>query len=358
VRVWHLCSNRWNSAVTEYALSAARALALAGHPGVFTPLAASPAEARAREHLETRPVANFGALDLRELTALARELRPDLILTYGGPETFLSKLLRRQTGARVVRFRGQAVGAGGPLGAARSRLQHAHVDLVLTPSESLAKEARRIESVRVESVPLGLDASSFARSAPAPRSVGAGRPELVVLGRLDPVKGHATLLKIFTGVLKEWPSAWPRPLLHIVGEPANLSAAHITHAAAAAGVAPEDYRLTTGRVADVAGLLSRATLGVIPSLGSEIICRVAEEFLLCGTPVAVSGVGSLSEVLIDETMGVTWRGLGDVAAAAALTAWLQRSTDEGEASKAARAARARAAFSLEAMGAALLQALR
>jgi hypothetical protein len=36
--VWILCSNRWNSAITEYALSAARALKLSGWSVFFSGL--------------------------------------------------------------------------------------------------------------------------------------------------------------------------------------------------------------------------------------------------------------------------------------------------------------------------------
>src|SRR5690606_765274 len=60
-RCWHLISNRWNSAITEYALNAARALSLKGADNLFSPLAGSPAEERAREY-DLR-VATFARFD-------------------------------------------------------------------------------------------------------------------------------------------------------------------------------------------------------------------------------------------------------------------------------------------------------
>ena len=345
--VWHLSSNRWNSAITEYALSAARALMLAGHRSVFTPLAGSPAEARAERYLETRAVPRFTVAELGKLRTMAREIRPDVIMTYGGPETFLSKAL---PGA-VVRFRGQALDAGGFASGARQRFAHAHAALLLAPSEALAAQLTALAPEQAAvCVPLGCDTQVFTRVPAA--SLGE-RPELVVLGRLDPVKGHAAMMRLMVRVLGDWPGDLPRPRLHVVGEPANLSATYLTELVKAAGLTfGDDFRLTATRVPDIARLLSEATLGVVPSLGSEIICRVAEEFLLCGTPVVVSGVGSLDEVLFSDAGG-SYRGLGDEEAAALLGAWTRQSLAEGEAAKVARAAQARALFSLESMGAAL-----
>ena len=42
---------------------------------------------------------------------------------------------------------------------------------------------------------------------------------------------------------------------------------------------------------------------MVSSIGSEVICRVSEEFLLSGVPVVLNDVGSLSECLIHENFG-------------------------------------------------------
>lgn len=348
MKVWHLSSNRWNSAITEYALSAARALAMRGHPTVFFPLAGSPAEARARGYeLETRPLPAFGLRALGVLRGMAARERPDWIIAYGGPESQLAKGLP----GRTARFRGQDVPRGLVADLAQ-KLALAGLDRVIAPSVFIEQQLQGLfPAAKVRIVTLGVDASKYRRV------LGDGRPArpmVVVLGRLDPVKGHAAILDLMKPVWAGWGEA-QKPLLHIIGEPANLSADDLRRLIAERK-AENDVLLTAARVADVAGILSGAALGVVPSLGSEVICRVAEEFLLCGTPVLVSGAGSLNEILFRDA-GASYAGCKPAEAAALMRKWIVRSVAEGEARKAERASNARARFSLEAMGAGLEAAL-
>lgn len=347
--IWHLVSNRWNSAITEYALSAARALETAGHASVVSPLAGSPGHARASEAgLATRPLPSFGLSQLGTALSLAREIKPDAIMTYGGPETVLSLFLKTATKARVVRFRGHEIQSVDLLARLRQRLSHAHVDILLTPSRGLAEALSRLDSKRtIRSVVLGCDEARFRRIQPP----DGGRPELLVLGRLDPVKGHGALFGIFAAMKPLWTRTEMPPRLHVVGQPANLSVEDLKGLAVAAGLSlGSDVLFTSTRVESIAQLLSSATVGVVPSVGSEVIARVAEEFLLCGTPIAVSGVGSLDEALCFEGAGMSYRGMSMGDAARALTSLVERAWDEGEAVKVRRAERAKQVFSLRAMG--------
>jgi glycosyltransferase involved in cell wall biosynthesis len=159
-------------------------------------------------------------------------------------------------------------------------------------------------------------------------------------------------------VLAGWPRERVTPCLHIVGEPANLQSSQLIALAAGQGlVLGKDFRLTDTRVADVPSLLSRAALGLVPSIGSESICRVAAEFLLCGTPIAVSGVGSLEDMLF-EGAGLSYRGLKDEDAAKLIQELTLTSLSEGEEAKRRRALRARETCSLAKMGQRLSQILR
>ncbi len=346
-RIWHLLSNRWNSAITEYALSTARALKDQGHATLFSPLADSPAEDRARQYFECEAFAKFGVTEMGRAFALADEYRPDVVITYGGPETFLASILKRSRDMALVRFRGQDVDTAGFGPSLKHRLAHRFVDLVLTPSKRLADAVQRLDaSARVASVTLGIDTEAYRRIAAPP----AARPELLIFGRLDPVKGHHAALRIMAKILATWPKDFPRPRLHIAGQPANVSRTHIEQWVKESQlVVGDDVLLTLERVADVPTLLSRATLGWVPSLGSEIICRVAEEFLACGTPVALSGAGSLDETLFDGA-GFSYGGKSEDETARLFSTWLPAVLREDESAKATRAATARALFSLETMG--------
>jgi glycosyltransferase involved in cell wall biosynthesis len=306
---------------------------------VFFPLEGSPAAERAKGYgLDTTPLPSFG------LAALARlKGKPDRLIAYGGPETLLIKTFRGEK----WRFRGQEVERG-LIGDAKQRIGLAGIDAVIAPSVALAQQLDGlVPPARLKVVPLGIDTEAYRRVGPAP---AGERPQVVVLGRLDPVKGHAALLELMAKVWDGWEGP-ARPLLHIVGEPANLSEAELRQMVSARRV-EADVKLTVGRVADVARLLSEAALGVVPSLGSEVICRVAEEFLACGTPIVVSGVGSLGEVLFQDA-GASYGGCPPNEAVGILRKWIMRGATEGEKKKQDRAAAAQERFSLAAMGLAL-----
>ena len=354
--IWHLCSNRWNSAITEYALSAARALALGGHETLFVAKVGTPAAKRASVHLPTREIVDFSWRGWLDLWALMRKNPPDIVIVYGGPEAFLAGLLKATRPLKVLRFQGQEL-TQKAFQKERYRLAHRHVDLILTPSAAMAAAVRRLHPwQQVIPVVLGCDADRLQRPAFAEAPVK--RPEMLIFGRLDPVKGHRAMITRFASLLRAWDRKSPAPRLHIIGEPANLAAADLMGYVAAEGLRwGDDVVVTVQRLDDVAATLSNACLGVVSSLGSEVICRVAEEFLLCGTPVAVSGVGSLDEVLFPGA-GFSYGQMSDEEATAAFCHWLALSAGEGVAAKNARAQAARREFSLEAMANALSNALR
>ena len=61
--VWHLVSNRWNSAVTEFAISAARALEGLGYQNIISPKNQSPAHNLALRHdFLLKPLEDFKTL--------------------------------------------------------------------------------------------------------------------------------------------------------------------------------------------------------------------------------------------------------------------------------------------------------
>jgi len=350
-RIWHLCSNRWNSAITEYALSTVRALAAEGNHCVFTPLADSPADLRARQHanaFQLRPIRAFGPRQLPQVARAAAEIAPDVVVTYGGPETTFIGLIRANPPFHRVRFRGQEL-LPGPFIHQRHLWAHRQTDLIVTPSAALTGALLPHSKCPVVTIQLGCDSTKYRRVTPQ-TAVGSDRIGILVLGRFDLVKGHREALALFSELKRLWPTEQRRLQLHFIGEPANLTTANLEDLVIASGLRlGDDVIITDRRIGDIADNLSRAGIGLIPSTGSEIICRVAEEFLLCGTPVAVSGVGSLSEVLFDGA-GCSFASQTMKDTVNLLLDWTLRSSAELESAKVQRAERAKERFSLAAMG--------
>jgi len=246
----------------------------------------------------------------------------------------------------VVRFRGQDQDLSEPLSRWDLRLNIGYCAGILTPAQVVRDAFQAVlPGKAIASVPLGLDAAVFYARPRKPLPV----PRVLLVGRLDPIKGHERFFKVFKALLDAWHLPIPKPYLEVIGQSSNILAADLRASAKALGLNEGiDWGLVAERVPNLPERMANATLGVIPSLGSEVICRVAEEFLLSGTPIAVAPVGSLSETLCEEDFGAV---LGDPEDdLVTLRRLLFQAFQESQATREARARAAARVFSLEAMG--------
>ena len=341
--IWHLVSNRWNSAITEYALSSAKALAGRGYTSIFSALEGSSAKSRAKAcGLETLSLPGFSLMQVPQLLKIERAIHADCVLLYGGQETFLSKFIGVK---KQIRFFGQDLRT--PFLRFPGFLSsYSHIEKILVPNQIIAEQVRSCAIGKpCQRIILGLASLPWSSQNESARTF-----DLTILGRLDPIKGHEPFLHIFSLLCEQWPKALTRPLLHIVGEQANLSCEDLEAMALKHSLLiGKDLILTGERLPKVAPLLQQTGIGVIPSLGSEHICRVAEEFLLAGTPLFVSGAGATEEVLFPGA-GETYRAKTASAAAEQLLHLVLRVRDESPSVRRDRAAYARSCFSLDRMG--------
>ncbi len=347
MKIWHLISNRWNSAISEYAISTARALNDLGAQQLVTPLKTSPVESRfdlLKFSLES--VDHFGPSAYLRLIAMSAKFAPDVVFTYGGPETTAAFFFK--PGQKIIRFYGQRVEDRGMPRSIISRLAHRHVRKVIAPSRLVAEPLEKLLDCKVNVITLGCDQKTFFFNDTNRRA----RPEILIFGRLDPVKGHREFLPIFKKILETAKAKGdPRPRLRIVGLPANISETHIRAAADALGLLNDDVIIQCERVQDVAALMSGTSLGLVSSLGSEIICRVAQEFLMCGAPVVTTSVGSLPEIFTNQAFGMVYDHHNPNGNIDALYNWLCLGHCESKKDRQTRAFMAQNAFSIQRMSA-------
>ena len=71
---------------------------------------------------------------------------------------------------------------------------------------------------------------------------------------------------------------------------------------------------------------------------------------MCGVPIIVSGVGSLEEMLFDDTAGASYQGLNDNECADLVIRWSYKSLQESESQKVIRSSKAIQLYSLDTMG--------
>jgi len=183
-------------------------------------------------------------------------------------------------------------------------------DAIIAVSSSEA--ATLIDSVgapaeKVWVIPPGVDRSTFspllkksAVSAHAFLGVATGRPILLVVGHIEPLKGQELAIR----ALAAMPS--PRPILAIVGEPTPGDERYFTKL--------RDLVVELDLTADVrfigalernemAFFLANSTITLVPSY-TETFGLVALEAASSGTPVVAMRVGGLTEAIVDGETGV------------------------------------------------------
>lgn len=345
--VWHISSNRWNSAISEYALNSIQALGAQDVGGVFTPLSGSPAEKRAvKKGITTKPLSSFGLRQIRIFRELYREIKPNKIVCYGGPETFLASLIASES-CKLVRFRGTPWGDDGLLRKLRVRLAHGGFNKIIVPCDYIYTQSLKIfPPSLVAKVPLGV--GQLIEESIFEASDWLFNPTLLMVARFDPIKGHKRILQIFAEISKTWSYKKPLKLL-LVGRNENLTRQNLLDWSKELDLA-DNVEIIDSYVDNVGKLMQKSTLGIVPSQGSEWITRVSHEFLRAGTPIFVSDVGGLKDSLF-RGAGAAF-SLDDSVSNIAdkLKNHLENSMNETAQVRKERALKASNHFSLEKMG--------
>jgi glycosyltransferase involved in cell wall biosynthesis len=314
--VWVINSNRWNSAISDYSLKIALALNDV-FDVVYSPLRGSPAEKRALQlGLKVIPIESFRLDEYDKFKHLKQNIDPYFIFTTGGKETTLLSLVKKTKYETRIRFRGDHLKSG-LFRNLTFKFSHRNFDGFLTPCDLIKSQIRKLSRKKSRSIDLAVLDNQFNFE---PDSVLSPK-RLLIFGRFDPVKGHKEFMNIFREHLLVTPDDDTE--LHIYGREENISLSEL-RAEAEKNKISEKVVFKVGTIEDVPGEMRKATLGIVSSLGSELICRVAHEFLMCGTPVFVSGAGATEEVIKSPSFGLSYKELSDKDAAKMLDNLLKK----------------------------------
>lgn len=187
---------------------------------------------------------------------------------------------------------------------------------------------------RISVIPCGVDTSLFRpmESARAKRALGLdGRPWLIFVGRLDPIKGLDTLLQAMA-MLKKIRTARSMgfPSLLVVGGPQReqegVPPPEIRELATQVrGLGIEDMVHFVGpRPQDVLSLYYSASVACVLPSRYESFGMAALEAMACGIPVVASRVGGLSYTVLDGQSGILVPEGNPEALAATIQQLLQR----------------------------------
>ena len=294
MKILHLDDENWDSGLTEYALSLARAQQKAGGDCLFGAAhgshAFSAAEKAGLPVLDiSRKWANAGAI-LREFN----RFRPQIINVHtGSAHTFGAFLKFISAGPRpkLIRTRADARPfSKKPLSSPLWALTDGFIgaNSAITRSFRLCLPNGPQDRLVLQGI------EDFAQEgAPPPQGQTLG-----IISRLDPVKGHATAINALRLIRERFPEA----KLRIAGQEQNVKASELKQLAEEAGLG--DAVSIEGFVPDKKAFLLSCDIGLVPSLGSEAVSRAALEWLCAARPVLASSVGGLGDLVKDGETGL------------------------------------------------------
>lgn len=172
------------------------------------------------------------------------------------------------------------------------KLVDRRTDLVVFPSSFMMKRdyiGDREGPVTVIPHPVDTDLYSFSKD----REIS--EPLLVSIGRLSPMKGHRTLIRALALLPEDVKAV-------IAGPPSQQSMEELKTFARSLEV--EKRLILAGKVEDVRDIIARGTIGVITSLGSEVVSRAGMEMMSSGLPILASATNGLLDLVKDGRTGL------------------------------------------------------
>ncbi len=234
--------------------------------------------------------------------AIVAEWRPDVIHAHNAWAIHVaaeSLAHRKGRPALLATRHGQWLPPG-TMARWRYRRACRRFDAIVSVSETSARAAIASGFVRAERSTVIRNGIDLARFSDRGTATGAGpapgrAPEVVFVGRLEPIKGLMLLLDAARLVRRVQPEA----RFTIIGDGSQRDAL----IARAAELALGDTVHFPGPLLDVGPALRRATVGVLPSF-SEGISISLLEMMASGLPVVATAVGGTPEFLRHEENGL------------------------------------------------------
>ena len=194
------------------------------------------------------------------------------------------------------------------------RLHEDWIESVIVPAQVIASQLRQVlnlppERLHVIYYPvnpstIGVKGESEAQQSRLECLDRLGIPKhrrvIGIVGRIRPVKGQRILLKIFVALRKRFPDI---VLLLLYRDTSETEAEwqgllqDLVESNLQQSVYLYGYR------EDVQEIMRHIDIGVVSSIDSEVICRVAVEFFSVGTPVVAFPTGALPEIIQDGFTG-------------------------------------------------------
>lgn len=287
LKILNLIDIPWNSALTHYAIEQAHALRKKGHMIYFGTVK----DTLCHEQIKKN---NFKTIDIPSrknnliLPALLK-LRKfiigehiDIINAHTGKTQTMGFMLSLMSGKNFGLIRTKT-DAKTP----KNSFTFKRVKKIITGSEAIKKNyiSAGLNPEKIQTIYQGIipQESFFLSSFPSFK--------IGILARLDPVKGHKYFLEAAALILKKRKDVQ----FIIAGNEANIKFQDLKEYAQELKI--ENSLEYAGFVDKPIDFIKNCHIGIIASIGSEMVSRALLEWMSCAKPVIASNVGCISEML-------------------------------------------------------------
>lgn len=313
LRIIQSVSVRWYNACAYYGVSLAKALRDAGHDVTLAAPVLSPAHEKAKNlDLSILDLPGTGSKNPAAYLRIAKVCRTyakdqsiDIVNAINGNDhTFWTGALVGTDIPLVRTFCNRIMKRVNP----GKRLLMRRTAGVLASCLPLRNRCAELYNLNHDAIPVingGVDTIRFAPGGISTdvRSSFGIPPDAVVfgiIGRFSPVKGHETFFKAASSLIRSTAEVH----FLVSGGQAQLSREDILNMINDNGIA--DHTTVLDKRDDVRELISACDVGVVASLGSEVICRIAMEYQAMGLPVIAADTNVLPEVIVHENTGLVF----------------------------------------------------
>ena len=303
MRLLHLVNVRWFNATAWYALNLAWIQKLKGHDVIVASIKNSPVIKKARQlKIETlecdfnsnNPLKLYNAI--HSYCTTVKKFNPHIVNCHRG-EFFFVPAIRRifNKFPMVIRFRGDI------------RAPKKGSDYIITSGAFIKEDCIKYLNIplgKITTIYGGVDTSKFKRDICKREQerlrlgYDNNNYAIAIVGRFDPIKGHKFLIEAIKDLYYLHNRKDVR--LIIAGIDSVLKKESIEELVSINRIA--DITTFIPFRIDIESVYNAADLLVVPSLGSEAICRVAMEAMACETPVIGSNTGVIPEILPENNI--------------------------------------------------------
>ncbi len=240
---------------------------------------------------------------------ICRDFRPDVVNCHRGESFFLWALKKRKYKFTLIKTRGdQRL----PVNNLFNRYLHKNLcDAIISTNTKMTRHfaSLGIDKNNLYTVLGGVDTQKFYPDETKRQELRAehGFTEndvvLGLLGRLDPVKGFHEAIQVFASICQKERQENKKKInkLHLVvaGGDCNYTMQNLYEYGLGLGI-EKDRLHCLGYVENMPNTMRMLDAGIIASLSSETVARVAFEMIACHTPIIGSDVGVMPDILPSE----------------------------------------------------------